>query len=331
MSDAAAGRPTVAVLMPVYNAERTVGSAIESVLRQTWRRLELIVVNDGSTDGTASILADRARRDQRVRVVEQANSGIVAALNNGWKRCHATYVARMDADDLCLPWRISTQVAYMERRPEVAASGTAILPFHSAPPFIGVPAKFPAEDPAIRTRLLFNPPIMHPTAMFRRSAIGDTPPYSPTMPHAEDYELWTRLALSHRLGNVGTVGLLYRRSAGSISSSRRDEQLRQAGELRLRNLARSFDAAFVERNAALHLELMHRRFSPSSLLAQMPEYVSTLMAAPVLSRDAVELAWFGYCLAYARTGGDAAALFTRVNTPQPALRTLALRLGRAAR
>ena len=321
--------PTVSVLMPAFNAAHTLVSAIGSTLRQSWRKLELIVVNDGSTDNTAAILAACAKRDGRIRVIERENGGIVAALNEGWQACTGEYIARMDADDYNLPWRLARQIAYMESHRDISASGTAILPFQSAAPFIGLPARFPDDEPGIRTRLLFNPPIMHPTAMVRRALLGDEPPYSATMPQAEDYELWSRLAPQHHLGNIPTICLLYRRSATSISNSRRDEQVRQAGELRLQNLRRELGDAFAATYAAAHVELMARRYRPEALVANLPDYVNTLLAATGISRAVVDQVWFSYCLGYARTGGDGVGLFRQVDGRRHLLRTQVLALRKA--
>lgn len=302
----------MSVLMPAYNAGKTLRWAIDSIVRQSWQALELIVVNDGSNDNTATVLADCARHDSRIRVVNRANGGIVAALNDGWQECTGDYVARMDADDFSMPWRLALQVGYMQRNPEIAASGTAILPFQAKLPLVGLPAHFPVDDVGIRTRLLFNPPIMHPTAIVRRSVFGTSVPYSTAMPQAEDYELWTRLAATHRLGNIRTLCLLYRRSATSISNSRRDEQMKQADTLRLRNLAHASGQAFASQHAERHLELMRRRHTPASLVASLPDYVTCLLEQPALSKAVVSRFWFSYCIDYTRAGGDGAALFRQV-------------------
>lgn len=300
--------------MPAYNAASTLQCSLQSILRQTWHRLEVVVVNDGSTDDTGEILAAFARRDPRVRVVERNNGGIVAALNQGWSECKAAYVARMDADDISMPWRLASQIAYMERHPDVTASGTGILPFQARAPFIGLPARFPADEAGIRTRLLFNPPIMHPTVIFRRSMLPATVPYSTLMPQAEDYELWSRLASTHRFGNIGTIGLLYRRTASSISSLRRDEQLQQASALRMQNLARTLGEDFAARHTAEHVELMARRHAPADLVERLPVYVDELCLSAVLSRNVLRQVWFSYCLSLARAGGDGRALFHRAES-----------------
>jgi len=323
--------PSVSVLIPIFNAARTLPSALGSILRQTRRAFEIVLVDDGSTDASSTVIAAYARRDERIQVVERPNGGIVAALNDGWQMCTGDYIARMDSDDISLPWRLACQVAYMERNPDVVASGTGMAPFQSSAPFIGVPVQLPQDATGIRTRLLFNPPIMHPTAIFRRAALLGPPPYSSTMPQAEDFELWSRLGKTHRLGNISTISLLYRRSITSISSSRREEQMRQAGDLRLQNLARVLDENAVCAYAELHLELMYRRHAPTSLIERLPAYVDLLLDHPMLSPQVIEQVWFGYCLSYARAGSDGAGLFRRVKSRRRPFRESFLSLARRPR
>jgi len=317
--------------MPAYNAAHTLKSSLLSILCQTWRCLEVVVINDGSTDETGKVLARIARKDSRVRVIERSNGGIVAALNQGWSECSGTYVARMDADDISLPWRLATQVAYMERHRDVAASGTGILPFQTGAPFLGLPARFPTDEAGIRTRLLFNPPIMHPTAIFRRSMLPAEAPYSTLMPQAEDYELWSRLASTHRYGNIGTIGLLYRRTASSISSMRRDEQLQQASALRIQNLARTIGDDFAIHHGAEHVELMARRHSPLELVDRLPNLVDELSASALLSWAVLRQVWFSYCLSLSRAGGHGSSLFGRVERARSALRQSFLRAAEASK
>src|SRR4051812_17172863 len=105
--------PRLSVVMPVYNAGRFLGAALASVLGQSLSDFELVVVNDGSTDGSEKILADRARDDPRVRVLHQANAGVVTAVNVGLQHCRGEYVGRADADDISLPNRFARQVDFL--------------------------------------------------------------------------------------------------------------------------------------------------------------------------------------------------------------------------
>jgi glycosyltransferase involved in cell wall biosynthesis len=115
--------PVVSVVLPVYNGARTVGRAIDSILGQGLADLEVLVVNDGSTDSTADVLA--ARGDPRMRILTQENLGLVAALNRGIAAARGRYVARMDADDEALPQRLERQVAFL--RSSAAPPGSCIL------------------------------------------------------------------------------------------------------------------------------------------------------------------------------------------------------------
>src|SRR5688572_22031959 len=123
LNDAADGKPRVTVLMTVFNDERHVGKAIESVLRQSYTDFELIIVNDGSTDGTEAILARYAASDPRIRVLRQPNAGTTAAANLGLARAQGQYVARLDSDDLSYPHRLQTEVDFLDRNPDVALVG----------------------------------------------------------------------------------------------------------------------------------------------------------------------------------------------------------------
>jgi len=303
----------VSVLMPAYNAATTIAAAIRSMLAQSWTNLEMVVVDDGSTDATADIAEALGARDMRVRCIRQTNKGVAIALNAGLKACSGDYVARMDADDISLPWRIRRQVEFMDAHPDVAASGTAILPFQSRAPWIGLPTRMPTDDDGVRTRLLFNPPIMHPTAILRRSIVERDDFYATSMPQAQDYELWSRLALTQRLSNIPTVCLFYRRSANSISSGRRQEQQERARALRLRNLALLCGEEFAAYYGDSHAEMMERRYTPLALVEGMPSYVARLVAQAGMDRRVIENLWLGYCAGYIRAGGDGFRLYAKIS------------------
>ena len=122
----------VSVVIPVHNAARYLTAAINSILNQTYRDLEVVTVDDGSTDSSGAILAHCATRDSRIRVITRNNTGIVGALNDGIAAAHGDLIARMDADDISLPRRLERQVAYLTDHPECVAGGRAT---HPTPPF----------------------------------------------------------------------------------------------------------------------------------------------------------------------------------------------------
>lgn len=195
--------------MPVYNGERFLAEAIESILGQTFGAFEFVIIDDGSTDASPTILADYASRDPRIRVVTQANAGIVAALNRGLAECRAPLVARMDADDVSEPDRLAAQTKVLRGDSDLVLLGTAIrLVAESGRP--GPVVRGPACHDAIAETLQRGNCIAHPTVIMRRDAVMTAGGYREELRHAEDYDLWSRLAPRHRLANLPHPFLRYR-------------------------------------------------------------------------------------------------------------------------
>ncbi|MEA2735824.1 MAG: hypothetical protein QOE14_2275, partial [Humisphaera sp.] len=119
--------PAVSVLMPVYNAARYLAEAVESILAQTFRDFEFVIVDDGSTDRSPAMLDEYAKRDSRIRIIRRPNTGIVGALNDAIAESKAALIARMDADDVSLPDRLEKQVAYLRDHAECVALGSRVV------------------------------------------------------------------------------------------------------------------------------------------------------------------------------------------------------------
>ena len=185
----------VSVVLPCFEAERFLAAAIESVLGQTYAAIEVVAIDDGSTDETATILAGYARSDSRVRVLtHEANQGLIAALNNGIAEARGEFIARMDADDVCAPERIEAQVAALRARPDVSVVGTAIrLVAEDGRPLRPRPVRC-IEPGAAAFMTLFATPIVHPTLLARASVMRAYPyGAGPDSIHTEDYELLSRM------------------------------------------------------------------------------------------------------------------------------------------
>jgi glycosyltransferase involved in cell wall biosynthesis len=207
--------PRVAVLMPARDAERTVRAAATSILRQTFRDLSLVAVDDGSRDGTADALDRLAERDPRVRVLRTPPRGIAAALNVGLDRCDAELVARMDADDLAHPRRLERQLAALAALPRAWAIGAQVRAF----PRLGVRQGMRRyvtwvnglTTPELVARdLLVEAPLVHPAAVIRRDALERLGGWRDG-PFPEDYDLWLRVAeAGGALSNVAEPLLLWR-------------------------------------------------------------------------------------------------------------------------
>ena len=187
--------PLVTVLMTVYNGLPYLPEAVESVLRQTVEDLELLVIDDASTDG--SIECVRRFSDPRIRLVcNERNLGQARSLNRGLELARAPYVARLDQDDVCLPDRLQRQVTFLEQRPDVAVVGTWVYYVSPAGRKMSVVGMRIDDRGAFLGALLtYATPFGHPTVMFRRDLVRGLGGYDPSFAPCEDYALWSRLAL----------------------------------------------------------------------------------------------------------------------------------------
>lgn len=217
------GQPQVSVVIPVWNGERYLRQAIESILAQDFADFELIVVDDGSTDGSA-VLAESFMSDNRVSVRRQINAGVVAARNAGLQAARAEYVAFLDADDIAKPERLTKQVAYLRSHPEVAVVGSHITHFDDHHGVLRTQC-FPDSPVEVARALETGNPLAQPAVMLRRSAALAVGGYREAFKHgAEDYDLWLRIVEKHPLANLPEALTLYRVHPGSLTHRRRPEQ-----------------------------------------------------------------------------------------------------------
>lgn len=226
--------PRVSVVMSVYNGERRVREAVESVLAQTFTDFELILINDGSTDGTWPIL--RSFTDPRVILIDHDdNAGLAARLKEGVERARGELIARMDADDISLPGRFAKQVAFLDAHPEVGVLGTAMQQTDDArrPLTIIVP---PANHAMIAWTMLFESAIMHATVMMRRAAVLQAGNYDPQYIHVEDTELWNRMASITKFANLPEPLYIRQWLKDSISGRYPQFQRQRSAEIRSRLL-----------------------------------------------------------------------------------------------
>jgi len=213
--------PLVSVVLPVYNGEKFIDAAVKSVLTQTYKPIELIVINDGSTDLTENTL--RPYMDQIIYSY-QANQGVASALNHGISLASGKYLARLDADDIAFPERIEKQVAILDKNEEIGVCGTGSEVVDECEKFI-FNQTMPITDIEIRWKSLFNSPFLHPSVIIRKQLIDDYRLRYPTdCPHAEDYALWIELLKRTKGFNLSEPLINYRVHKGSISSQQNEEQ-----------------------------------------------------------------------------------------------------------
>ena len=197
----------ITVLMPVYNAEKYLKESIESILNQTFKNFEFLIIEDGSTDSSVEII--RSFSDPRIRLIQnEKNLGITATLNKGIELASSELIARMDADDISLPERLEKQFDYFQKNPECALLSTAVRRFNSE----GTKNKIMEHNlEHFYYFSIFNTWIKHPTVMYKRSAVKEVGKYSRT--YAEDFNLWSKIIRKYNFYHINEVLLDYRITA----------------------------------------------------------------------------------------------------------------------
>ncbi|MBV9996064.1 MAG: glycosyltransferase [Caulobacteraceae bacterium] len=225
----AEGPPRVSVLMPAHNAARWLGEAIESVLGQTLADLELLVVDDGSTDGSAEILRAFQQRDPRLKVLVQPRRGLCDALNHGLAAARAPLLARLDADDLAHPERLERQAAFLAAQPQTGLVGAWAQEIDDGGRVVG--QRRPETDPHALSLLLAHcNPFIHSSVMARTELLRRLGGYRCVFEAAEDYDLWLRVAEAAEVVNLPEALVSYRVHDGGVSKR---DGLRQAFSVRL--------------------------------------------------------------------------------------------------
>lgn len=207
--------PRVSVIMSAHNTQDYIRLAVESVLSQEYRNFEMIVVDDGSTDGTSHILQELAC-DTRVRLIRQDPAGLTTSLNTAASFAQGEYIARQDADDVSLPKRFALQVEFLDATPHVALVGTASDVINENGYRIGQITP-PVKHEEIVAMLRTSNCITHGSVMFRRAAFESVGGYDIRFPMAQDYDLWLRLSEVYHLANLAKALYQYRVWPGSIS------------------------------------------------------------------------------------------------------------------
>jgi glycosyltransferase involved in cell wall biosynthesis len=217
--------PEISVLLPVYNAEKTIGETVRSVLRQTFSDFELLAIDDGSQDKSLQILNSFV--DDRLKISHHSNCGLAKTLNTAARHATGKYLARIDADDICLPERFQTQIAYLQSHPSIVVVSSAVQYINEDGRYLG--RSFPSTHIRfIRKQLLRGYCcIAHPAVMMRTQAFRDAGGYNERIGGGllEDAMLWAKLINGgYGIGNIPTPLVQYRITAGAISSVQLDDE-----------------------------------------------------------------------------------------------------------
>jgi len=242
--------PKLSVVMPAYNAGAYLRDAVSSILDQSFRDFEFIIVNDGSSDATASILQEYERIDSRIRVFHQENQGMIAALNRGCRLARGKYIARMDADDISYPDRLAKQLTYLEAHPAIGILGTWVRKLKNDVPV--EPWCPPTLPGVLRWELFFGVSVAHPSILMRRTIGERLGFYRADALHVEDVDLWFRASAITEFSNLPEILYEYRVWHGGTSQM--DQQIRRETHVRfLRDFIRYTFQIDVPLEAALGL------------------------------------------------------------------------------
>ena len=225
--------PDVSVLLAVHNGARYLERSMRSVMAQTLRNIEIIVVDDASSDASPDILKQLASEDPRIRIVTQKeNLRLAGTLNHGLTHVQAPYVARMDDDDIAYPERLEVQKRFLDTHPDIYLAAASIDWIDAEGAVLRRSVR-PRDSFAIRWLARFSMSSSHPTFMFRRSlSDGSRPSYDPDRHLTEDHDLICRLLQKgEKVVCLPDVLLAYRFHAGSVSRRRTEEQAREAREI----------------------------------------------------------------------------------------------------
>ena len=210
--------PKVTVLMAVYNGECYLREAIDSILNQTFKDFEFLIINDGSTDSTREIIC--SYDDPRIRLIDnEQNLGLTKSLNKGWKLAEGEFIARQDADDASEQERFAKQIAFLETHPEVALLGSWFKNIDSQGNLIGE-YDVPCNTIEIRWKILFHCPFIHGAVMFRKQTITEQIGfYDEQFVYAQDYDLWWRITRKLKVANLDEYLMKLRTNSSSMTTN----------------------------------------------------------------------------------------------------------------
>ncbi|NTU98957.1 glycosyltransferase [Candidatus Falkowbacteria bacterium] len=230
--------PRVSVVMSVYNGGEHLKDAVKSILDQSFAAFEFIIINDGSTDGSEAVI--NGFSDPRIRLVSRENKGLVYSLNQGIELAQTDLIVRMDADDVAAPDRLEKQLHYLDEHPEISLVGSWAKTIDSVGSVTGEYNYPPVSYGKIKAYAIIHNPFIHPTVMFRKTAIVSVGGYNPRYKHIEDYELWSRVLNRYQGANLPEHLLFYRLSGQGITKSHNLEMRLKGLVVRLLVIKRLF-------------------------------------------------------------------------------------------
>jgi hypothetical protein len=243
--------PQVSVLMAVYNGGEFLEEAVGSIVGQTFRDWEMVVVDDASTDGTTEKLQAWSQRDARIRIISNAtNKGQTASLNEGLRACRGTWVARQDADDISSPARLARQMGYLGAHPSTVLLGTQGVLIDANGRRVGL-LDVPCTPAGIAWCAPFLNPFLHTAVVFHRATALASGGYDESFRIAQDYDLWTRLVAEKESANLPERLVRYRRTGESLSRAGEEAAFAETDRVSDREVRRIFGRGWSQEESRL--------------------------------------------------------------------------------
>jgi len=226
--------PLVSVILPTYNRAEYIRKAIESVLTQTYKNLELVIVDDGSIDNTSDIIYGLAKKDKRVKVVQnKTNIGLVKSLNKGITRSKGKYIARIDDDDIwCDKQKLEKQIEFLENNPDYLLVGGGVIRINEKGKEI-VRLLLPERNKNIRKAILQNNCFAHSAVVFKKESWQNAGGYDETLNFSEDWDLWMKLGKLGKYYNFQEYFLIYLK-AGQNKMSEENSVIRSNAKVNIK-------------------------------------------------------------------------------------------------
>ena len=262
---------SISMIMPVYNSERYVSIAIESILTQTFQDFEFIIVNDGSTDSSLEVIQRFQVKDSRIRILDLPHQGITKSLNSAIRIAQGKYIARMDADDISMPERLEKQYHYMEAHPEIAVCGSGALIIDEDGDVIRKDRVVCTHENIEKRHLSGKCSLKHSSVIIRASILRKVNGYNEELPYAQDFDLWFRIGEIGKLVNLPNALIKFRRNPNSVSYLKKREQWE--------SVCKAIDNASVRRGVTIQRpafkENSHREFFKPRLYLESTFYYLT--------------------------------------------------------
>lgn len=219
-------QPLVSIILSVYNDEKYIDKCLESIINQSFKSFELIVINDGSTDGSLNKI--QSFEDERIRLFSQKNSGLPKSLNKAINLSRGKYIARIDADDICFKNRIESQFYYMERNPNVDILGSNAMIIDEAGKILHQKKVLSHSEDIHLSAHLFCP-LIHPTYFVKKSTYKELNGYDENFQYAQDYDFILRAILQKKhIENLSSNTIFYRISSNNLNSKKAVTQMKYA-------------------------------------------------------------------------------------------------------